>query len=154
MDSYPPLRTSHADYICAIVLVFRTITTYLGLGVPRILWRLWKLPLPLYDWLAKTGLTGFYIGSWIKGGKVGLHFSFTGAYSRQCLVAWIPLPLALMAFGSGLWLFFSGATNTPCSLYHHGEWNYLDMNLGIFLGILAWLHIFSAVNQVFTTHKI
>lgn len=113
--SYPPLRPVIGGVLIALFVWISDSTVYLGLGVPRIV-EAFETPLPWYDWLAKTGLTGFTLGAGFKGGEVTPLF-FTGATLGNALATWIPLPLGLMA-GIGLVGVFSGATNTPlaCTL--------------------------------------
>lgn len=112
---YPPLRPVIGGLLIALIVWLSDNTVYLGLGVPRIV-EAFETPLPWYDWLAKTGLTGFTLGAGFKGGEVTPLF-FTGATLGNALATWIPLPLSLMA-GIGLVGVFSGATNTPvaCTL--------------------------------------
>lgn len=113
--AHPPLRPLVGGLLIALIVWISDSTLYLGLGVPRIV-EAFETPLPWYDWLAKTGLTGFTLGAGFKGGEVTPLF-FTGATLGNALSAWIPLPLSLMA-GIGLVGVFSGATNTPiaCTL--------------------------------------
>ena len=108
--SYPPFRPLIGGVLIALIVWITDSTTYIGLGVPRIL-EAFESPLPWYDWLAKTGITGLTLGSGFKGGEVTPLF-FTGATLGNSLSNWIPLPLALMA-AIGFVSVFAGSTNTP-----------------------------------------
>lgn len=108
--SYPPFRPLIGGVLIALLVWITDSTTYIGLGVPRIL-EAFESPLPWYDWIAKTGLTGLTLGSGFKGGEVTPLF-FTGATLGNTLSNWIPLPLALMA-AIGFVSVFAGSTNTP-----------------------------------------
>lgn len=137
--SYPPLRPLVGGGLVALIVYFTGSTTYIGLGVPRIV-EAFEVPLPWYDWLAKTGLTGLTLGSGFKGGEVTPLF-FTGATLGNALASWIPLPLALLA-GMGFVGIFSGATNTPMACTVMGM-ELFGYEAGIFLG-LACLISFAA----------
>lgn len=108
--SYPPMRPFVGGILIASIVWITDSTTYIGLGVPRIL-EAFEYPLPWYDWIAKTGLTGLTLGSGFKGGEVTPLF-FTGATLGNTLSNWIPLPLALMA-AIGFVSVFAASTNTP-----------------------------------------
>lgn len=108
--SYPPFRPLIGGVLIALIVWITDSTTYIGLGVPRIL-EAFDSPLPWYDWIAKTGLTGLTLGSGFKGGEVTPLF-FVGATLGNFLSTWIPLSIPLLA-GIGFVSVFAGATNTP-----------------------------------------
>lgn len=108
--SYPPFRPLIGGALIVGFVWITNDTTYIGLGVPRIL-EAFETPLPWYDWIAKTGLTGLTLGSGFKGGEVTPLF-FTGATLGNSLSSWIPLPMAVLA-AIGFVSIFAGATNTP-----------------------------------------
>jgi H+/Cl- antiporter ClcA len=138
MISYPPLRPLVGGLLVALIVYFTSSTTYIGLGIPRIV-EAFETPLPWYDWLAKTGLTGLTLGSGFKGGEVTPLF-FTGATLGNALSVWIPLPLALMA-GMGFVGVFSGATNTPIACTVMGM-ELFGYEAGIFLGLACLVAYF------------
>lgn len=149
--SYPPLRPVVGGVLIALIVYFSGSTTYIGLGVPRIV-EAFEVPLPWYDWLAKTGLTGLTLGSGFKGGEVTPLF-FTGATLGNALSAWIPLPLALLA-GMGFVGVFSGATNTPfaCTVMGMELFGYES---GIFLALACLLaYIFSGRSSVYSSQNL
>jgi H+/Cl- antiporter ClcA len=149
--SYPPLRPVVGGALVALIVYFSGSTTYIGLGVPRIV-EAFEVPLPWYDWLAKTGLTGLTLGSGFKGGEVTPLF-FTGATLGNALSAWIPLPLALMA-GMGFVGVFSGATNTPlaCTIMGMELFGY---EAGIFLGLACLTaYIFSGKRSIYDSQNL
>jgi H+/Cl- antiporter ClcA len=133
--AYPPLRPVIGGLLIALFVWISDSTTYIGLGVPRIL-EAFETPLPWYDWLAKTGLTGFTLGAGFKGGEVTPLF-FTGATLGNALASWIPLPLALLA-GMGFVSVFSGATNTPMACTVMGM-ELFGYESAIFLGISCFI---------------
>jgi H+/Cl- antiporter ClcA len=138
--SYPPLRPVIGGLIIAMIVWFSDSTTYIGLGIPRIL-EAFETPLPWYDWIAKTGLTGFTLGAGFKGGEVTPLF-FTGATLGNALAGWIPLPLALLA-GMGFVSVFSGATNTPiaCTIMGMELFGYES---AVFIGISCFIAYLSS----------
>lgn len=148
---YPPFRPMIGGAVVALLVYFTGTTTYLGLGIPRIV-EAFEVPLPWYDWLAKTGLTGLTLGSGFKGGEVTPLF-FTGATLGNALSAWIPLPLALLA-GMGFVGVFSGASNTPLASTVLGL-ELFGVETGIFLG-LACLTAFlsSGKGGIYSSQKI
>lgn len=133
--AYPPLRPVIGGLLIALFVWFSDSTTYIGLGIPRIL-EAFETPLPWYDWIAKTGLTGFTLGAGFKGGEVTPLF-FTGATLGNALASWIPLPLALLA-GMGFVSVFSGATNTPMACTVMGM-ELFGYESAIFLGISCFI---------------
>jgi H+/Cl- antiporter ClcA len=149
--SYPPLRPVIGGLLIALFVWFSDNTTYLGLGVPRIL-EAFETPLPWYDWLAKTGLTGFTLGAGFKGGEVTPLF-FTGATLGNALAGWIPLPLALMA-GMGVVAVFSGATNTPLACTVMGM-ELFGYESGIFLGLSCLIaYFFSGKSSIYNSQNL
>ncbi|MEP0711741.1 MAG: chloride channel protein, partial [Algoriphagus sp.] len=149
--SYPPLRPVIGGLLIAGFVYFSDSTTYIGLGVPRIV-EAFETPLPWYDWLAKTGLTSFTLGAGFKGGEVTPLF-FTGATLGNALSAWIPLPLALLA-GMGFVGVFSGATNTPmaCTVMGMELFGYESC---IFLGLACLLaYLFSGKSSVYSSQNL
>ncbi len=149
--AYPPLRPVIGGILVAVIVYFTGAYTYIGLGIPRIL-EAFETPLPWYDFLAKTGLTGLTLGSGFKGGEVTPLF-FTGATLGNALSAWIPLPLALLA-GCGFVGVFSGATNTPlaCTLMGMELFGY---EAGIYLGIACLIaFIFSGRGSIYSAQQI
>lgn len=138
--SYPPLRPVVGGVLIALIVYFSGSTTYIGLGIPRIV-EAFEVPVPWYDWLAKTGLTGLTLGSGFKGGEVTPLF-FTGATLGNALSPWIPLPLALLA-GMGFVGVFSGATNTPIACTVMGM-ELFGYESGIFLGMACLIAYFSS----------
>lgn len=148
---YPPFRPLIGGILVALVVYFSGTTTYIGLGVPRIV-EAFEVPLPWYDWLAKTGLTGLTLGSGFKGGEVTPLF-FTGATLGNALSAWIPLPLALMA-GMGFVGVFSGATNTPMACTVMGM-ELFGYEAGIFLGIACLVaYFFSGRGSIYASQNL
>ena len=132
--SYPPLRPVIGGLVIAGIVWISDSTTYIGLGVPRIV-EAFEQPLPWYDWLAKTGLTGFTLGAGFKGGEVTPLF-FTGATLGNALSSLIPLPLALLA-GMGFVGVFSGATNTPMACTVMGM-ELFGWEAGVFSSACLW----------------
>ena len=123
----------------------------MDLGVPRIV-EAFETPLPWYDWLAKTGLTGFTLGAGFKGGEVTPLF-FTGATLGNALHGLIPLPLALLA-GMGFVAVFSGATNTPMACTVMGI-ELFGYESGIFLAIACFIaYIFSGKGGIYTSQEL
>jgi|TARA_R100000365_G_C2748596_1_gene80641 H+/Cl- antiporter ClcA len=149
--SYPPLRPFIGGLLIALFVWISGSTTYLGLGVPRIV-EAFETPLPWYDWLAKTGLTGFTLGAGFKGGEVTPLF-FTGATLGNALHGLIPLPLALLA-GMGFVAVFSGATNTPMACTVMGI-ELFGYESGIFLAIACFIaYIFSGKGGIYTSQEL
>lgn len=149
--SYPPLRPFIGGFLVALIVYFTGAYTYIGLGVPRIM-EAFETPLPWYDFLAKTGLTGLTLGSGFKGGEVTPLF-FTGATLGNALSAWIPLPLALLA-GCGFVGVFSGATNTPLACTVMGM-ELFGYQAGIYLGIACLVaFIFSGNGSIYTAQQV
>jgi H+/Cl- antiporter ClcA len=149
--AYPPLRPLIGGVLVAAIVYFTGSTTYIGLGIPRIV-EAFETPLPWYDWLAKTGLTGLTLGSGFKGGEVTPLF-FTGATLGNALSVWIPLPLALMA-GMGFVGVFSGATNTPfaCTVMGMELFGYES---GIFLGLACMTaYLFSGRSSIYASQNL
>ncbi|WP_255501990.1 voltage-gated chloride channel family protein [Algoriphagus sp. AK58] len=149
--AYPPLRPVVGGVMVAIFVYFTGAYTYIGLGVPRIM-EAFETPLPWYDFLAKTGLTGLTLGSGFKGGEVTPLF-FTGATLGNALSSWIPLPLALLA-GCGFVGVFSGATNTPLACTVMGM-ELFGYEPGIFLGLSCLVaYIFSGRGSIYTAQLV
>lgn len=148
---YPPLRPVIGGILVAMIVYLSGTTTYIGLGVPRIV-EAFEVPLPWYDWLAKTGLTGLTLGSGFKGGEVTPLF-FTGATLGNMLSAWIPLPLALLA-GMGFVGVFSGATNTPMACTVMGM-ELFGYESGIFLGLACLVaYFFSGGGSIYASQNL
>ncbi|MBN7802293.1 voltage-gated chloride channel family protein [Algoriphagus aestuariicola] len=149
--AYPPLRPLVGGVLIALLVYLSGTTTYIGLGVPRIV-EAFETPLPWYDWLAKTGLTGLTLGSGFKGGEVTPLF-FTGATLGNALSAWIPLPLALLA-GMGFVGVFSGATNTPMACTVMGM-ELFGYEAGVFLGIACLVaYFFSGKGSIYASQNL
>ncbi len=149
--SHPPLRPFVGGLLIAGFVWISDSTTYIGLGVPRIL-EAFETPLPWYDWLAKTGLTGLTLGAGFKGGEVTPLF-FTGATLGNALSVWIPLPLALLA-GMGFVAVFSGATNTPLACTIMGM-ELFGHEAGIFLGIACVVaYLFSGKSGIYSSQNL
>ncbi|SFU08154.1 H+/Cl-antiporter ClcA [Algoriphagus locisalis] len=149
--SYPPLRPVIGGLLIAAFVYISDSTTYIGLGVPRIV-EAFETPLPWYDWLAKTGLTSFTLGAGFKGGEVTPLF-FTGATLGNALATWVPLPLALMA-GMGFVGVFSGATNTPMACTVMGM-ELFGYESGIFLGIACLIaYLFSGKSSIYSSQNL
>lgn len=149
--SYPPLRPFIGGLLIALFVWISGSTTYLGLGVPRIV-EAFETPLPWYDWLAKTGLTGFTLGAGFKGGEVTPLF-FTGATLGNALHGLIPLPLALLA-GMGFVAVFSGATNTPMACTVMGM-ELFGYESGIFLALACFIaYIFSGKGGIYASQEL
>tara|TARA_R110002072_G_scaffold216077_1_gene373353 strand:- start:313657 stop:314922 length:1266 start_codon:yes stop_codon:yes gene_type:complete len=149
--TYPPLRPVIGGLLIAAFVYISDSTTYIGLGVPRIV-EAFETPLPWYDWLAKTGLTSFTLGAGFKGGEVTPLF-FTGATLGNALATWIPLPLALLA-GMGFVGVFSGATNTPMACTVMGM-ELFGYESGIFLGIACLIaYLFSGRSSIYSSQNL
>lgn len=149
--AYPPLRPVIGGFLVALIVYFTEAYTYIGLGVPRIV-EAFETPLPWYDFLAKTGLTGLTLGSGFKGGEVTPLF-FTGATLGNALSAWIPLPLALLA-GCGFVGVFSGATNTPMACTMMGM-ELFGYEAGIYLGLACLVaFFFSGKGSIYSAQQI
>ncbi|MHA7130467.1 voltage-gated chloride channel family protein [Algoriphagus namhaensis] len=149
--SYPPLRPVIGGILIALFVWISDSTTYLGLGVPRIV-EAFETPLPWYDWLAKTGLTSFTLGAGFKGGEVTPLF-FTGATLGNALSAWIPLPLSLLA-GMGLVGVFSGATNTPVACTLMGL-ELFGLEAGFFLAFASGIaFLASGESSIYSSQKL
>ena len=145
------LRPFIGGVLVAAIVYFSGSTTYIGLGVPRIV-EAFEVPLPWYDWLAKTGLTGLTLGSGFKGGEVTPLF-FTGATLGNAFSAWIPLPLALLA-GMGFVGVFSGATNTPIACTVMGM-ELFGYEAGIYLGLACLVaFFFSGKGSIYSAQQI
>lgn len=148
--TYPPLRPVIGGVLVVFLVYFTDAFAYIGLGVPRIL-EAFEAPLPWYDFLAKTGLTGLTLGSGFKGGEVTPLF-FTGATLGNALSAWIPLPLALLA-GCGFVGVFSGATNTPLACTVMGM-ELFGYEAGIFLGMASVIaYVFSGNVSIYSAQQ-
>ena len=148
---YPPLRPVIGGLVIAGIVYISDSTTYIGLGVPRIV-EAFETPLPWYDWLAKTGLTSFTLGAGFKGGEVTPLF-FTGATLGNALATWIPLPLALLA-GMGFVGVFSGATNTPMACTVMGM-ELFGYESGIYLGIACLIaYLFSGKSSIYSSQNL
>jgi H+/Cl- antiporter ClcA len=149
--SYPPIRPMVGGILIALVVYLSGTTTYIGLGIPRIV-EAFETPLPWYDWLAKTGLTGLTLGAGFKGGEVTPLF-FTGATLGNFLSSWIPLPLALLA-GMGFVGVFSGATNTPMACTVMGM-ELFGYESGIFLGLACLIaYGFSGRGSIYSSQNL
>ena len=149
--AYPPLRPVVGGVLVAIIVYLTGAYTYIGLGVPRIV-EAFETPLPWYDFLAKTGLTGLTLGSGFKGGEVTPLF-FTGATLGNALSVWIPLPLALLA-GCGFVGVFSGATNTPLACTVMGM-ELFGYEAGIYLGLACLTaFIFSGRGSIYSAQQV
>lgn len=148
---YPPLRPVIGGVLVALIVYFSGTATYIGLGIPRIV-EAFEVPLPWYDWLAKTGLTGLTLGSGFKGGEVTPLF-FTGATLGNALSVWIPLPLALLA-GMGFVGVFSGATNTPIACTVMGM-ELFGYEPGVFLCLACvTAYIFSGRSSIYSSQNL
>lgn len=149
--AYPPLRPVFGGILVVFIVYFTEAYTYIGLGVPRIV-EAFEEPLPWFDFLAKTGLTGLTLGSGFKGGEVTPLF-FTGATLGNALSAWIPLPLALLA-GCGFVGVFSGATNTPMACTVMGM-ELFGYEAGIYLGLACLVaFLFSGKGSIYSAQEI
>jgi H+/Cl- antiporter ClcA len=149
--SFPPLRPLVGGVLIAGIVYLTGAYTYIGLGVPRIV-EAFETPLPWYDFLAKTGLTGLTLGSGFKGGEVTPLF-FTGATLGNTLASWIPLPLALLA-GCGFVGVFSGATNTPFACTLMGM-ELFGLEAGVYLGLACGLaFIFSGKGSIYSAQDL
>ena len=149
--SYPPLRPLIGGVLVAGIVYLTGAYTYVGLGIPRIV-EAFETPVPWYDFLAKTGLTGLTLGSGFKGGEVTPLF-FTGATLGNALAAYIPLPLALLA-GCGFVGVFAGATNTPLACMLMGM-ELFGLEAGIYLGIACLVaFIFSGKGSIYTSQDL
>jgi H+/Cl- antiporter ClcA len=149
--AYPPLRPLVGGILIAGMVYLTGAYTYVGLGIPRIV-EAFETPLPWYDFLAKTGLTGLTLGSGFKGGEVTPLF-FTGATLGNALASWIPLPLALLA-GCGFVGVFSGATNTPFACTLMGM-ELFGLEAGVYLGLACGLaFIFSGKGSIYSAQDL
>jgi H+/Cl- antiporter ClcA len=149
--TYPPLRPLVGGVLIAGIVYLTGAYTYVGLGIPRIV-EAFETPLPWYDFLAKTGLTGLTLGSGFKGGEVTPLF-FTGATLGNALASWIPLPLALLA-GCGFVGVFSGATNTPLACTLMGM-ELFGLEAGVYLGLACGLaFIFSGKGSIYASQDL
>ena len=149
--SYPPLRPLVGGVLIAGIVYLTGAYSYLGLGIPRMV-EAFETPLPWYDFLVKTGLTGLTLGSGFKGGEVTPLF-FTGATLGNALASWIPLPLALLA-GCGFVGVFSGATNTPLACTLMGM-ELFGLDAGIYLGISCLLaYVFSGKGSIYSSQDL
>jgi len=149
--SYPPLRPLVGGVLITGIVYLTGAYTYVGLGIPRIV-EAFETPLPWYDFLAKTGLTGLTLGSGFKGGEVTPLF-FTGATLGNALASWIPLPLALLA-GCGFVGVFSGATNTPLACTLMGM-ELFGLEAGVYLAITCGLaFIFSGKGSIYSAQDL
>lgn len=149
--SYPPLRPVIGGLVIALIVWITDTSTYIGLGVPRIV-EAFHTPLPWYDWLVKTGMTGFTLGAGFKGGEVTPLF-FTGATLGNALSTWIPLPLALLA-GMGFVGVFSGATNTPMACTVMGM-ELFGIESGYYLAIACFIaYLFSGKSSIYSAQNL
>ena len=149
--SYPPLRPFIGGVLVAGIVYLTGAYTYVGLGIPRIV-EAFETPVPWYDFLAKTGLTGLTLGSGFKGGEVTPLF-FTGATLGNALATYIPLPLALLA-GCGFVGVFAGATNTPLACTLMGM-ELFGLEAGIYLAIACLVaFIFSGKGSIYTSQDL
>ncbi|MBN7814371.1 voltage-gated chloride channel family protein [Algoriphagus pacificus] len=149
--SYPPLRPVIGGLVIALIVWITDTSTYIGLGVPRIV-EAFQTPLPWYDWLVKTGMTGFTLGAGFKGGEVTPLF-FTGATLGNALSTWIPLPLALLA-GMGFVGVFSGATNTPMACTVMGM-ELFGVESGFYLAIACFIaYLFSGKSSIYSAQNL
>jgi H+/Cl- antiporter ClcA len=149
--AYSPLRPLVGGVLIAGIVYLTGAYTYVGLGIPRIV-EAFETPLPWYDFLAKTGLTGLTLGSGFKGGEVTPLF-FTGATLGNALASWIPLPLALLA-GCGFVGVFAGATNTPLACTLMGM-ELFGLEAGVYLAIACGLaFIFSGKGSIYSSQDL
>jgi H+/Cl- antiporter ClcA len=149
--AYPPLRPLVGGVLISGIVYLTGAYAYVGLGIPRIV-EAFEMPLPWYDFLAKTGLTGLTLGSGFKGGEVTPLF-FTGATLGNALASWIPLPLALLA-GCGFVGVFSGATNTPLACTLMGM-ELFGLEAGVYLGLACGLaFIFSGKGSIYSAQDL
>lgn len=149
--SYPPLRPLIGGILVAGIVYLSGAYIYIGLGIPRIV-EAFETPVPWYDFLVKTGLTGLTLGSGFKGGEVTPLF-FTGATLGNALAAYIPLPLALLA-GCGFVGVFAGATNTPLACMLMGM-ELFGLEAGVYLGIACLVaFIFSGKGSIYTSQDL
>ena len=149
--SYPPLRPLIGGILVAGIVYLTGAYTYVGLGIPRIV-EAFETPVPWFDFLVKTGLTGLTLGSGFKGGEVTPLF-FTGATLGNALATYIPLPLALLA-GCGFVGVFAGATNTPLACTLMGM-ELFGLEAGIYLGIACLVaFIFSGKGSIYTSQDL
>lgn len=149
--SYPPFRPLIGGLLIALIVWISDTTTYIGLGVPRIV-EAFETPLPWYDWLVKTGMTGFTLGAGFKGGEVTPLF-FTGATLGNALSTWIPLPLALLA-GMGFVGVFSGATNTPMACTVMGM-ELFGVESGFYLALACLIaYLFSGRSSIYSAQNL
>ncbi|MEK0441405.1 MAG: hypothetical protein RL403_383 [Bacteroidota bacterium] len=149
--SYPPIRPLIGGVLVAGIVYLTGAYTYIGLGIPRIV-EAFETPVPWYDFLVKTGLTGLTLGSGFKGGEVTPLF-FTGATLGNALATYIPLPLALLA-GCGFVGVFAGATNTPLACTLMGM-ELFGLEAGIYLGIACLVaFIFSGKGSIYTSQDL
>lgn len=107
---YPPFRPLIGGVIVAVAVWCLGETTYIGLGIPRIV-ASFDQSLPAYDFAVKILFTVVTLGAGFKGGEVTPLF-FIGALLGNALAYFIPLPIGLLA-GMGFVAVFAGATNTP-----------------------------------------
>lgn len=107
---YPPLRPLIGGIIIAVAVWAIGETTYIGLGIPRIV-ASFDQSLPAYDFAIKILFTVVTLSAGFKGGEVTPLF-FIGALLGNALSYFIPLPIGLLA-GMGFVAVFAGATNTP-----------------------------------------
>jgi len=149
--SYPPLRPMIGGIAVALLVYFSASATYIGLGIPRIV-EAFETPLPWYDWLAKTGMTGLTLGSGFKGGEVTPLF-FVGATLGNALSGWIPLSLSLLA-AMGFVGVFSGATNTPMACTVMGM-EIFGYESGIFVGLACFIaYFFSGRGSIYASQNL
>ena len=153
--AYPPLRPVVGGAILAVCILLLGTTRHIGLGIPTIV-ASFKEPLAHYDFVLKLLFTTFTLGAGFKGCEVTPLF-FIGATLGNALVAFVPLPMALLA-GMGFVSVFAGATNTPIACTLMGM-ELFGAECGIFIApssVVAYLFsghssIYSA--QVFKKEK-
>jgi H+/Cl- antiporter ClcA len=149
--SYPPLRPFIGGIGVALIVFLTSSTTYIGLGVPRIV-EAFETPLPWYDWLAKTFMTGLTLGSGFKGGEVTPLF-FVGATLGNALSACIPLSLSLLA-AMGFVGVFSGATNTPMACTVMGM-ELFGYESGVYLALACLIaYYFSGRGSIYASQNL
>jgi len=109
---YPPLRTFIGGILIAAIILFTHQEKLSGLGLTNIQ-NAFIHPQGNWDFLLKLLLTSLTLSVGFKGGEVTPLF-FIGAVLGSILVAFIPLPISLLA-GLGLVAVFAGATHCLAS---------------------------------------
>lgn len=144
--SYPPLKTFIGGAILTAFIILTHQTQMSGLGLKQIA-DAFIHPQSNWDFMFKLCLTSFTLSVGFKGGEVTPLF-FIGALLGSVLVAFIPLPISLLA-GLGLIAVFAGATHCLLSAIVLGI-ELFGLDYAIYIGIACVIaYLFSGAKNIY-----